>query len=292
MKQRTPFVTLAVAALLALAAPAFAGGWGVVTLDALPERVVAGEPFTVRFMVRQHGTHPVEFEVTPRLTFTHALSRDTVVVDAALTHETAGHFAATITLPHAGDWEWTADAFGWGGLPQPMPALTVAEAAASSASRGAPEAMPVVGVFGLAAAGFGLVALIRTRRVWARLSAGAMMLGAAMLAIAGFALPAGTPQPRSAFAATPAQQGQALFLAKGCVMCHSHATVRALRAKALGEFNSFSTDRDLTNFTATPEYLRAWLTNPKLIKPETLMPKLDLSAGEIDALIAFLSAEQ
>src|SRR6185295_2134730 len=68
MRQRTVFsIALAVAALLALAAPVFAGGWSVVTLDTLPREVRAGQTLHLGFMVRQHGIEP-NSQVSPTLT--------------------------------------------------------------------------------------------------------------------------------------------------------------------------------------------------------------------------------
>lgn len=40
----------------------------------------------------------------------------------------------------------------------------------------------------------------------------------------------------------------------------------------------------------TPENLRRWLSNPKAVRPDTLMPNLGLSAEEMDAVIAFLTS--
>src|SRR5262249_61471615 len=37
-----------------------AGGWAVVTLDDLPDAVVAGKPVTLTFTVRQHGHTPLD----------------------------------------------------------------------------------------------------------------------------------------------------------------------------------------------------------------------------------------
>jgi len=56
MRQRTVFsIALALVAMLALAAPVFAGGWTVVTLDTLPREVRTGQALHLGFMVRQHG---------------------------------------------------------------------------------------------------------------------------------------------------------------------------------------------------------------------------------------------
>ena len=59
MVRRSIFAfVVAILAMLALVAPALAGGWAVVTLDSLPREVHAGERLQVGFMVRQHGKTP------------------------------------------------------------------------------------------------------------------------------------------------------------------------------------------------------------------------------------------
>ncbi|MEO3857085.1 hypothetical protein [Acrocarpospora sp. B8E8] len=44
----------------AMAVPAYAGGWAVTELDPLPDRIEAGQAYTVGYWVLQHGTHPFE----------------------------------------------------------------------------------------------------------------------------------------------------------------------------------------------------------------------------------------
>ncbi|MBI3170086.1 MAG: cytochrome c oxidase subunit II, partial [Chloroflexi bacterium] len=44
-------------------------------------------------------------------------------------------------------------------------------------------------------------------------------------------------------------------------------------------------------FTASPEYLRMWLADPKSVKRLTETPNLKLSETEIEALIAFISSK-
>ena len=48
----------------------------------------------------------------------------------------------------------------------------------------------------------------------------------------------------------------------------------------------------LTDFGASADYLTAWLDNPAAVKPSTVMPALRLDKAEIEALIAFLNAEE
>jgi hypothetical protein len=48
---------------------------------------------------------------------------------------------------------------------------------------------------------------------------------------------------------------------------------------------------DLTRFTASPEYLRSWLSDPASVKQDTEMPDLNLSGAEIEELITFINSE-
>lgn len=166
--------------LLATASAALAGGWAVVTLDAPPGEIRAGEPWTVGFTVLQHGQTPVHgFEdgtpVEPLLVARNLDAGRRVEVMGTPTEE-VGHFTAEVTFPVEGEWTWTI-------LPNPLAGdtafepLTVlpaapqlsgaADAQPSAALAAAPE-MPTatglrwaaVGVAGLAA----LVALFQARR--------------------------------------------------------------------------------------------------------------------------------
>jgi len=86
-------------------------------------------------------------------------------------------------------------------------------------------------------------------------------------------------------AETDVAAGEALFVAKGCVMCHVHAAVSELRELSL------EVGPELTSYRNAPEFLRLWLSNPAGVRPKTGMPDLDLSGEEIEALIGFLNQE-
>ncbi len=87
--------------------------------------------------------------------------------------------------------------------------------------------------------------------------------------------------------------GRRLFLAKGCVVCHTDDKVKPAAASMdnpdipMGTFGP-----NLTNLQADPAFLQRWLKNPSAVKPGTEMPNLNLSDGEIEALVAFLTAKQ
>lgn len=279
-KQRLALIgTVALAVLMALTLPVFAGGWAVVTLDTLPRYAVAGEPLTVSFVVRQHGQHPME-GLEPKITLRKANDPKWLAVLAIPQGET-GHYSATLTFPSAGVWQWEIDAFGaW---PQVMPELTVLDTESTPITNGVKPQWPMaVGVLGILGVVAGMVALIRTRTAWAATVA----LVAALVGAVGFASARG-PAPTSTVppAYTKAQQGGRLFIAKGCVVCHNHEAV----AEARKPFGDFSVGPDLTHFSVSADYLAKWLSDPAAIKPGTQMPQLDLGDEDIGALVAFIN---
>jgi len=122
-----------VIAMLALVAPALAGGWAVVTLDSLPREVRAGQSFQLGFVVRQHGKTPTNQDLdgkplkpvlTARKQGTATSSRDggTLVLIAAHASVQAkgeetirvearqegavGHYVADVVFPSDGVWAW------------------------------------------------------------------------------------------------------------------------------------------------------------------------------------------
>jgi len=285
------FFSLALAAivLLLLTAPAWGGGWAVITLDELPAQVVAGQPLAVSFAVRQHGQRLLE-DLDPQISLTHAQTRETFAVSARPKPGEPGHYAATITFPQAGEWDWRIDAF-W--PPQPMPRLNVV-AAAPALSAGSALASPstasstqastpmMIGGLALAIALGALAVLVRTRAPWAA----GVMLAAALVSTVGLVSAAKNGSAVSSLPALPAvEHGQALFIAKGCIVCHDHAAVRAYRRA----FADFSIGPNLTHRAVTPDFLQKWLRDPAAIRPGTQMPALGLKDDEVNALIAFLT---
>ena len=89
--------------LLALFVPFAAftfGGWAVVTVDDLPEYLVAGKPVDLPFSVRQHGMTLLT-GLTPQVTIRSGDVETTV--PARATGE-RGHYLAAVTAPRAGEW--------------------------------------------------------------------------------------------------------------------------------------------------------------------------------------------
>jgi len=86
---------------------------------------------------------------------------------------------------------------------------------------------------------------------------------------------------------TPAERGQRLFVAKGCVTCHTHGESKS----DIGEGAP-----DLTEKTFAPTYLADFLANPKIKPPANKngwqMPNMQLKQPEIAALVAFINSDR
>jgi cytochrome c2 len=285
ISRRSTALAALLMALLSLAAPALAGGFAVVTLDELPARIAAEEPLTISFVVRQHGLHELS-GLTPTVVARHTITAERLVV-TALPAKGAGRYAATLTFPRAGTWEWvindgflTADALGFEG--QPMPDLAVLDPAGAPVTAGTPQPWPGF-VAGLGALGavIGLMAMVRTRAPWAA----GLTLASVMVAVVSLTASSSTATAAPSQALpSEAELGQALFLAKGCVVCHSHPAVAEQRKT----FGDWRVGPDLSNVALSEEYLHIWLKDPQELKPSTQMPNLELKETEIDALAAFL----
>jgi cytochrome c oxidase subunit II len=111
-------------------------------------------------------------------------------------------------------------------------------------------------------------------------------------AIPGFAA---TPTPSGAAAAQQSlvSQGAQLFASGACVTCH---TVRGTPANAkIGpDLTHFGSRRSIAANTLPidPEgnNLKRWLRNPQAVKPGNLMPNLNLSDADVEALAAYLQS--
>ncbi len=90
-------------------------------------------------------------------------------------------------------------------------------------------------------------------------------------------------------AAAPVERGRQLFVAKGCASCHLNGDI-----EEFGRANeSYAFGPELTGRVLEAAYVRQRITNPAslpAIGSGTLrMPRLDLAAHDVDALVAFLS---
>lgn len=276
--------------VLAAAVPVMAGGWAVITLEELPAGVSAGAAVSVRFSVRQHGRtllEGLEASVHARNTG----SGESIDAPASAVEGQPGYYEAALTFPSEGAWEWSINAFG---MDQPMPELSVAGRALASQPLPAPPSPAAIaaGLSGLLLAGVAAFIALRKRARWAvALVILGLAIGGASFASAASQLGKDNSSPETAVqgaepSASPVDTGKALFIAKGCVACHSNARVERRYA---GIFVGIGPD--LSRFSASPEYLRMWLDNPSAVKPGVEMPDLDLDEAEIEALITFINTQ-
>ena len=286
------------AALLALTfvIPAFAGGWAVITLDALPADVAAGEPLTVGFMVRQHGRTPMP-GLEPTITAT--LYREDQFVVHAEPDGKPGHYTATLTFPKAGEWRWSIQAFS---MEQLMPALNVSAPVAGSKTDVAMQtervtSFPTLSVVRVLALGIGIIALIiasqRQSRAAITLTAFCLFVG-----LGSFVTGAGagsevetqaesSSQASSDESISQVELGRQLFVAKGCITCHVNSKIP--NSSEYWTIDMGATN--LSNFSANPEVLFMRLKDPTSVKSDTKMPNLELREEEIEALVAFINSK-
>ncbi len=87
---------------------ALAGGWGVVTIDAMPDVIVAGQRAEFRLSIRQHGRELLS-DIAPELRFINRDGdRSTATAQAS---EQTGQYVVTVTFPSAGVWSWELTSF-------------------------------------------------------------------------------------------------------------------------------------------------------------------------------------
>jgi cytochrome c2 len=287
MKFRLLILLICVLFSFALTIPAFAGGWATITLEELPSGLVAGEQVTLRFAVRQHGV-TLMTGLEPVIQARNTQTGEKFTVYALPAENQTGVYEAVFTFPSAGSWEWTIQAFT---MNQRMPEISVADASvnASQTPATSPSPMLVAGITGLALAALAGAFTLRPPRRWAL----ALVVLGLLVGGVGFAMAAANPESdmgsKSNLSPATDEQadqafGEALFIAKGCVVCHRHGDVDRQYYDIHVDFG-----RDLTNFNADPDYLRMWLKDPSAVKSDAEMPQLELDEAEIEALIAFIN---
>ncbi len=96
-------------------------------------------------------------------------------------------------------------------------------------------------------------------------------------------------QSAAAPASDLASAGQQIFLQSDCADCH---TIRGTGAEGRRgpDLTHLASRATLAAATRpnTPEHLAQWVSDPQEIKPGSLMPQPELSAGDLEALVAYL----
>lgn len=131
---------IGLAFLLALAAPALAGGV-VVTLDQTPAAATPGEPFEIGFTILSAHDGSSQTGMEPILTLTNAGSGETVEVMAEPSGK-AGHYTAVVILPSEGEWSFEIQPLGRFADNYPASVMTPIRA---NAPAGAEEGLPNTG---------------------------------------------------------------------------------------------------------------------------------------------------
>jgi hypothetical protein len=128
---------LIAAVMFALATPALAGGWVVVTLDSLPYDIQAGQTISLGFMVLQHGETPIDNNpwenkpLVPLLSATNKETGETIYANARK-EGPLGHFIVDVVFPKAGSWDVEI-------TPEPFPGSKLGTFAVAAAASKAPN---------------------------------------------------------------------------------------------------------------------------------------------------------
>lgn len=92
-------ITLAVLPLIA----AYAGGWATITVESLPDHLVAQQPTNLTFSIRQHGMELLG-DLNPSI---EARSGDNEYAARAVPTNRKGYYTALLNLPRPGTWTVT-----------------------------------------------------------------------------------------------------------------------------------------------------------------------------------------
>jgi mono/diheme cytochrome c family protein len=212
-----------IALLFAVSVPlvaAYLGGWATITVENLPDSIVAGQPTNLTFSVRQHGEDLLS-GLKPTVT---GVSGKNDFTGRAVETNKAGYYTVTLNPAQAGDWTFT-----------------IRSGFNNDAKEGRLKLMPIA-------------------------------------ALASRARPV---------ALSHEQRGQRLFVAKGCVACHT--------AKGIEPTETRVARIDLASRELPAAYLEQFLRDPSVKKTwrdNWRMPNLNLEPAEIASLVAFLRAGQ
>jgi hypothetical protein len=104
---RTKTIVLALAAALAAAGTAGAGGWATAGLAPPPDDLAAGQTWPAQMTILQHGRTPLD-GVSPAVIVTNSETGRTLRFAAKPTGK-PGVYRADVKLPNGGEWRYAVD---------------------------------------------------------------------------------------------------------------------------------------------------------------------------------------
>jgi hypothetical protein len=131
---------LAAVAFAALTGTAHAGGWATVELGETPSGLVAGKPWKVELIVKQHGVTPLE-GVTPSVLIDNG--EGVVRIFPARPTGRVGTYLAEVDFPAAGTWRTRIFDGFTNAFPHRLSPLTVAPAAGTANGFPWPQAVMI-----------------------------------------------------------------------------------------------------------------------------------------------------
>lgn len=121
-----------------------------------------------------------------------------------------------------------------------------------------------------------------------------LVLGALLAAVLTGAAACGSGgEPAASDLSPEAARGQELAAQNGCTNCHSADGRNGMGPTWQGLAGSTVALDDGTTVTADDAYLRRSITDPSAQRVEgaaAIMPEFDLSAAEVDALVAYIAS--
>jgi hypothetical protein len=166
--RRIVFVLALTLVALFVAAPAYAGGWAIGTLDEASPALTAGESRPIGYTILQHGRTPVDLQDTG--INARSLTTGEVVEFAGRGTGEVGHYVADVKLPAAGMWAWSLGMDWFGdqdlgtitvvapGAPVAAPATPETPSSVAASTSSEPSSLRRIGLPVLAAVACGLFA--------------------------------------------------------------------------------------------------------------------------------------
>jgi hypothetical protein len=131
MRPMSRIALLAAFAFAAFTGTAHAGGWATVELGEAPSGLVAGEPWRVELIVRQHGITPLE-GVTPSVRIDNG--EGVVRTFPARPTDRPGIYVTEVDFPSAGTWKTRIFDGFTDAYPHRLSPLTVPDSAGAAGS--------------------------------------------------------------------------------------------------------------------------------------------------------------